>query len=696
MSWCSHVRAMSQRHDTVIRVTSTANAKPRARGKNRTAAWRRAPSQATSTFVASLDTSDAHARKRLETLYFTMYNVRRALQRDTQRRCREYWARKEDRGALGWKIVAEDLGLNRNGFVQLARSHALNSGWATDHVSMALVSHMADAVFKDAARHLWSDASGHRSGPLRVTPLHQFATIHCRARSHTSDNKWEIFRLYGTLEGHLDTYGHGDLGTHPTLSQVATRPAGTPVLRQTKRMHTPGATKWSSYTGPLVMVFTGGPQSNEPELQLPVRLPQGRGSWDRVVHFLNRPDLWHKIDLVRRADSSQCGGWRCEMHLLILGESYASPRSRVLLELAPTDRTACIDVNVSNLAVVSVDSRHHDPRSTIVLADPDERERLTRALAKKRRGLRRVDRSRRASNAAQCAKSKAQRRRDERRALRGMSPVTDAVSRGGRLSRTSGVPRQAYRRDQLSGAYRDLRRRQGESARAQSLTKQSKAHDVAVQLVATHGVHWMIEDCKLTAWAKLWGKSLHAFAPGMVTAELAALVARLGGSFTKVATGPTALSSHCLCGRRSKKDLSTRVHRCDACGFTGHRDLVSAALGTCVVCIDLSDPSSASVNYAAAGALQAELTATSTNQLSTKPGYQDALTSQTHPLVAPRRSDVVSQGARSVRHPHRTARLKAHSTAKSTNGSRHLGPAKVAHDSALRSSSPPGDLRLNS
>ncbi len=696
MSWCSHVSAMSQRRETVLRVTSTANASPRTRGKNKTAAWHMPSSQATSTFVASLDTSDAHARKRLETCYFTMYNLRRALQRDAQRLCREYWARKEDRGTLGWKIVAEDLGLNRNGFERLARAHALNCGWASDHVSMALVYHMADAVFEDAARHLWSDASGHRSGPLRVRPLHQFATIHGRARSHTTENKWETFRLYGTLEGHLDTYRHGDLGTHPTLSQVAARPAGTPVLRQKNRMQTPGATKWSSYAGPLMMVFAGGPQSNEPELQLPVRLPQGRGSWDRVVHFLTQPNLWHKIDLVRRADSSQSGGWRYEMHLLLLGEGYVSPRSRALLELAPTDRTACVDVNVSNLAVVSVEAGHHDPRSTMVRADPDERERLARAEAKKRRGLRRVDRSRRASNAAQYAKSKAQLQRDERRAIRGLRPVTDATSRGGRLSHTSGVPRQAYRRDQLSGAYRDLRRRHGESARAQSLTKQSKAHDVAVQLVATHGVHWMLEDCNLTAWAKLWGKSIHAFAPGMVTAELAALVARLDGSFTKVATGPTALSSHCLCGRRSKKDLSTRVHRCDVCGFTGHRDLVSAALGTCVVRTDLSDPRSARVNYAAAGVLQAELTATSTNQISTKPGDQGALTSQTHPLVAPRRSDFVSQGARSVRHPHRTARLRARSTAQSTNGSRHLGPAKVAHDSALRSSSPPGDLRLNS
>jgi hypothetical protein len=58
-----------------------------------------------------------------------------------------------------------------------------------------------------------------------------------------------------------------------------------------------------------------------------------------------------------------------------------------------------VDVNVSNLAVVSVDAGHRDPRSTVVRADAGERDRLARAVAQKRRGERRVDRSRRASNA---------------------------------------------------------------------------------------------------------------------------------------------------------------------------------------------------------------------------------------------------------------------------------------------------------
>ena len=118
---------MSHRSCTVWGVTSAFNASARQRGKNKRPAWRMPEGQATSTFVVSLDTSDAHARKRLQSLYFTMFNLRRALQRDAQRLCRAYWARKEERDTLGWKVVAEDLGLTRKGFEQLAGDHARTS-----------------------------------------------------------------------------------------------------------------------------------------------------------------------------------------------------------------------------------------------------------------------------------------------------------------------------------------------------------------------------------------------------------------------------------------------------------------------------------------------------------------------------------------------------------------------------------------
>jgi hypothetical protein len=199
---------MLQPCSTIERMSSSLIASPRRRGKNKLPAWRMPKDQATSTFVVTLDSSDAHTRKRLCSLYFTMFNLRRALQRDARELCRAYWTRKEERDTAGWKAVAEDLGLTRKGFEQLAREHAKRSSWAMEHVSMALVNHMADAVFENAARHLWSDKSGKRSGPLHITASPRFATIHGRARSHTTENRWETFRLYGTLQGHLDAYGH--------------------------------------------------------------------------------------------------------------------------------------------------------------------------------------------------------------------------------------------------------------------------------------------------------------------------------------------------------------------------------------------------------------------------------------------------------------------------------------------------------
>lgn len=669
--------------DTVKEVSTTPT---KTRGPNKTKPWRMPAGQAMATIVLSLDSSDAHARRRLETLYFTIFNIRRALQRDAQRLCREYWERKSDRDEFGWKVVAGDLGLTRRGFEQLARGHALAAGWAMDHVSAALVYHMADAVFEDAARHLWSDASGKRHGPLKITKFHEFFTIFGRARSHTTDNKWESFRVYGALQGHLGAYGHGSLGTHPTLAQVMDLPAGTPLLHQ-KHMTTPAATKWSTYTGPLVMVFAGGPNSDAGELQLPVRLPQGRGQWERVTHFLSNPETWHKIDLVRRPDCSQPGGWRYEMHLLVLSEGWTSPKNKALLGLASTTRVACVDVNVSNLSVVSVGLDPRDLRSTVVARDSQERDRLRRVEAKKKRGQRRCDRSRRAMNEAQYKLSRSQIKRDQKREAKGLRPVVTEVRGGARLEGRDGKPTQSYRRDTLSVSYKTQRRSLAEQARGQSTTKKIKAHDIALQLVAINGTNWIIEDCNISGWARLWGKSLHAFAPGMVTSELGAITTRLGGSFTKVSTAATALSSHCLCGNAKKKSLGDRVHNCGVCGLHGTRDLVSAALGTCVVVGDTKLPSTAHVDYTRAGAVLTALD-------SLHQGYQDALTSQTHPLGS-WVSATKSQGARSVG-IHRTARQNAKVSASSTKGPGQPGPAKVTHGPALARSSPRGQLRLNS
>jgi hypothetical protein len=595
--------------------------------KSPTGNWRRPPDQATTTLVLNLDTTSPGVAGRLENLYFTMFNLRRALQRDAQSLAKQYWAAKEERDSLGWKVVAERLGISRSGFADRARRHFQCAGWASDHVSAALVQHMSDGVFENLTRHLWSDASGKRQGALHVTPYHQFATITGRARSHTTANKWETFRLYGSLQGHLDAYRHPDRGVE-TVEQVLALGAGLPVVRQ-RRSRPPSSERWSLYRGPFVMVFAGGPTSHQPEMVLPVLVPTGSGRWARLAHFLNDRDTWHKIDLVRRPDPNRAGGWRYEMHLLVLNDGYHSPRVRDQLAAAPRDRVACVDVNVSNL---SVTSRNHELTSletTVVKVSEIERERLVREVLQRRRRQRSLDRSRRATNVAQYQKSKAQVRRDQRRAAHGLSEVT-TLARGARRMRTKEKPIQAYRRDTLSKQYVHLRTIDAARARATSITKGQAAWAISRELIAIHGPHWIIEDCHLPTWSRSWGKAMAISAPGMVTCALAATSAELNGSFTKVSTATTALSSTCLCGAKVRKVLGERVHRCASCGLVGDRDLVSAALGTCVTPATTADEHDL-VDSAIATALR---------QMIAIIGCEDTLVSQTQPLELGRHGSV--------------------------------------------------------
>src|SRR5262249_58964345 len=82
---------------------------------------------------------------------------------------------------------------------------------------------------------------------------------------------------------------------------------------------------WWDYSGPLMLVFNGGPASQAGELVLPVRLPQGSGRWPYLVHYLDRPGRWHKVDLVRRRDASARGGWAFEAAPMLLSRGDLSP-----------------------------------------------------------------------------------------------------------------------------------------------------------------------------------------------------------------------------------------------------------------------------------------------------------------------------------------------------------------------------------
>ena len=80
---------------------------------------------------------------------------------------------------------------------------------------------------------------------------------------------------------------------------------------------------------------------------------------------------------------------------------------------------------------------------------------------------------------------------------------------------------------------------------------------MAACIVAAHGNTITVEDTNISTWARLWGKRIQLFSPGMLIAALAAECQASGGQFYRAGTRSTAMSQHCLCGRRVPKTLAT-------------------------------------------------------------------------------------------------------------------------------------------
>ncbi|GAA0963434.1 hypothetical protein GCM10009550_59020 [Actinocorallia libanotica] len=580
----------------------------RTRGKNKAPAWRW---DGPVSVIRLPLVVDAQAAVRLEGLFSAMFALKRALQHDARARVAAFWAGAHRRGVdgAGWR---RELGLSRQGLERAAYEHLDASGWLRHHATKALALHQADEVWAGVERHLFPDASGRRAGRPRVGSWWEYTRIPGRARSHTTARKWETFRLHGSLQGHLDAYRHPALpGEVATPAQAARSEPGTAVLAQPRRMPPPappsgrsGRASWWEYEGPLAVVFTGGPDGSRGELVLPVRLPSGAGRWGWLCHFLDRPQLWHKIDLVRRPHPCGPGGWVYEAHLMILDGGYASPAARERrARAAGLERMGGVDVNVGNLSLVSFPTPP-DPETGRVLADQIVLTTLERAAVERdrctaRRRARALERSRRAANKARYELSRRQDERARRRQDAGLAARHVDLPQGPRLADAAGWPRTAYRKDSLSGGYRALRTRGRAERIGRTEARRARARAVAARLVSTHGGRLTVEDCRLASWFRLWGRACAAFTPGMLTTALAAECAAVGGRLARAGTFTTRLSQHCLCGRRVPKPLSQRMHRCPACGLEADRDLVSAALGAFVTWTDATDPKTASVDFEA-------------------------------------------------------------------------------------------------
>ncbi len=555
-----------------------------------------------------LDVSDARVRQRLQRQWAAVFRLRRALQRDAAARCRGYWAARRERAADP-KTARERLGLSRKAFEAAAKDHIEASGWMRDHLTKAVGLHVADEVWESVDRHLFADSAGRRHGAPRVGSWWDFTRIPGRARSHTKATPtWETWRLVGTLDGHLGAHRHAQLpAAVRTAAAAAAQLAGTSILAQPTVMPAPARSggSWWNHTGALAVVFTGLPGG---DMVMPVRLPQGAGQWAHLHHFLVDPAIWHKIDLVRVRDRKAPGGWRYYAHLLTHNSGYACESTQVRRASIPADRRAGLDANVSNLALVSFAAAHPEQLAIDqIRCDTAQQQAATRAAKQARARQRALDRSRRNTNPEQYGPSPRQRKRAHRRAAKGL-PVKQVTNPGGtRAARADGVPLRAYRHDTLSQRYRRLRCDHAAESRSAGQAKQARARHIAARIVATHGNTITVEDTNISTWARLWGKRLALFSPGMLIAALACECQATGGQLYRAGTRTTAMSQHCLCGQRVGKTLAQRTHDCPHCGLHADRDVVSAALAACVELTDPDDPATARVDYRLAHALRAGL-----------------------------------------------------------------------------------------
>ena len=541
----------------------------------------------------ALDVSDPVRRSRIDSIFDAAYSLRRALQHDARDRSRAYWAATHER-ARDPAATRDRLGLSRKGLERAASDHVDRAPHVRRFVTKALALHLADSVWASAERHLFRDARGKRHGMLHIGRYYDFKRLPGRAKSHTTEHKWETFRLHGSLGGHRAAY---------------TDRSGDFV--QPRHLRAVESDAWWSYDGPLAVVFSGLAGGT---LVLPVRLPTAPSNQPILDHHLSDPSTWHKIDVVRRRDPNAAGGWRYEAHLMVLTEPYVSAsaeRRRAAVAIASADRTAGMDVNVSNVTIASHDTGREMVLSRIAREAP-EKASDHRRTRRERRRLRELERSRRANNRAQYKLSKRQEKHARRHAEAGRRAV-EMIPKGPRHARTDGVPLQSYKRDQLSASYRKGRAAQVADAAATTQARRDQARRIAARVVSTHGYQLVVEDTSIATWSRSWGRALAAFSPGTLVTAIdreARAVAKLAGAnggVSRAATFTTALSQHCPCGARVEKRLADRVHHCAACQLHGDRDAVSAVLASFVTLGRRGDPSSALVDYEVAREARAEI-----------------------------------------------------------------------------------------
>ncbi|MGI5519015.1 hypothetical protein [Streptomyces sp. CA-106131] len=117
----------------------------RFRGKNKGKRWTRGDGTELAVIRLPLEVRGLDSQLRVAQLYWAMWSVKRALQRDARAAVDAYWAGdvRRDVDAKGWRV---ELGLSRAGMERRGYRHMERSRHLGRHVTKALVMHQADEV----------------------------------------------------------------------------------------------------------------------------------------------------------------------------------------------------------------------------------------------------------------------------------------------------------------------------------------------------------------------------------------------------------------------------------------------------------------------------------------------------------------------------------------------------------------------
>lgn len=247
-------------------------------------------------------------------------------------------------------------------------------------------------------------------------------------------------------------------------------------------------------------------------------------SKDKVITY----GLSHRVKYVRIKRKVIRGKVRYYVQLICEGKPYQKEKNKV------TNGKIGLDLGPSTIAVVY----NTDARLDLFCHELDSIQKEIRVLQRK------LDRQRRANN-------------------------PDNYN-------SNGTVKKGKKKWINSRRYTKIRSQLANLHRCQAAYRRS-LHGKLVNDILRHGNTIYLEKVSYRSWQKMFGKSINYRAPSMFVSELKSKVEAAGGSVIEFPTGSTALSQMCQCGRKSKKKLSARWHRCE-CGVSAQRDLYSAFL----------------------------------------------------------------------------------------------------------------------